>query len=935
MDNFFQVINSDEPIKCQGCKLNTKDYKKKVQSKKHNSIQINSENSDVLFITESNLSPALKLFFDKKLKNLFTYDVVSGIDCSLKKEFDYPSPVHPIFESCNNLHHIDISKYKVVICEGRSVYALTKSSDIKYYHDFTEIVFNQTYFLYNTQKNNKLIRVYPIPHRNDFLNEHDTGFKAVWEKNYFDFQLSKIKDYLSEYKDTYLKPYELIYLNDPNEFLQENLSYDGYLAWDIEVASNNKIISLQMFDDFKVTCITMSFDGVKGYYLPFDKIDKSLLKQFFSNKKGILANGKYDTKCLHNAGIENLQIADDVILMNKVLNTERMSNSIKALAWLIGMGGYDYNLDSYVSKYKISNYGDIPEKLIFPYATIDAIVTYRLWEYAIEKSKLQPEPFNAYREYIVPALEVFKSAELEGLSIDIDYLNKFNSELLREIEEVSEKIYAYIGKRFVINSLDELGDALKEKGLPPIELNKKNKYKTGENEILQWKKLGFVEIADLLSKFRELSTLRTTFVGNSGKKETTNNTVSNDFFQSSNTVVEENEPVVDGIVKFICKDNRVHPSFGVAMTDSGRASCNNPNFQNQPKQGGYAKRFRKIYYCPKDWYYGGFDYSGFQLRIAAIYSQDENMLDAFINRGGDLHSATAQIVFARNMTLDEFIANKGKQPYKKWRFEAKAVNFSFLFSGHFSLMYDNIDAWGEKEVTEYIEKNKLEILDIKNKTKHQLKVLTVCKDIQDQFFTLYPRLKEWFSNSHTFAIAKGYIDSPLGGRRHLPRLLFNATEDNKLRQKNLLNISLNSPVQNFEALTVYKAMTNIYNDLKKYNLKSKLVGSVHDEITHLIYKPEVKTVYEIAKKHMTIPTEIWGCPITAELGIGYVWGFDTEATEKNIDKFEKGNFIKVYYIDEKGKRQEYENIAYDVDDMTQEFNKKFSGIDIKKIEIIH
>jgi DNA polymerase I-like protein with 3'-5' exonuclease and polymerase domains len=935
MDDFFQVINSDEPIKCQGCKLNTKEYKKKVQSKKHYSIQINSENSDVLFITESNLSPALKLVFDKKLKNLFTYDVISGIDCSLKKEFDYPSPVHPIFESCNNLHHIDISKYKVVICEGRSVYALTRSSDIKYFHDFTEIVFNQTYFLYNTQKNNKLIRVYPIPHRNDFLNEHDTGFRAVWEKNYFDFQLSKIKDYLSEYKDTYLKPYELIYLNDPNEFLQENLSYDGYLAWDIEVASNNKIISLQMFDDFKVTCITMSFDGVKGYYLPFDKIDKSLLKQFFSNKKGILANGKYDTKCLHNAGIENLQIADDVILMNKVLNTERMSNSIKALAWLIGMGGYDYNLDSYVSKYKISNYGDIPEKLIFPYATIDAIVTYRLWEYAIEKSKLQPEPFNAYREYIIPALEVFKSAELEGLTIDIGYLNKFNSELLKEIEEVSEKIYAYIGKRFLINSLDELGDALKEKGLPPIELNKKNKYKTGENEILQWKKLGFVEIADLLSKYRELSTLRTTFVGNSGKKEIINNNVSNDFFQSSNTVVEENESIVDGIVKFICKDNKVHPSFGVAMTDSGRASCNNPNFQNQPKQGGYAKRFRKIYYCPKDWYYGGFDYSGFQLRIAAIYSQDENMLDAFINRGGDLHSATAQIVFARNMTLDEFIANKGKQPYKKWRFEAKAVNFSFLFSGHFSLMYDNIDAWGEKEVTEYIQNNKLEILDIKNKTKHQLKVLTVCKDIQDQFFKLYPRLKEWFNNSHNFAIAKGYIDSPLGGRRHLPRLLFNATEDNKLRQKNLLNISLNSPVQNFEALTVYKAMTNIYNDLKKYNLKSKLVGSVHDEITHLIYKPEVKTVYEIAKKHMTIPTEIWGCPITAELGIGYIWGFDTEATEKNIDKFEKGNFIKVYYIDDKGKRQEYENIAYDVDDMTQEFNKKFFGIDIKKIEIIH
>lgn len=935
MEDFFQVVNSGEPLKCQGCKLNTKEFKKKIQSKRHIPIQVNSKNSDVLFITERPLSNTLELFFQKKINNLFTYDVVNGLDCFIKKEFDYPSPVHPIFESCGNLKNIDLSKYKAIICEGRSVYSLTKSSDLKYYHDFTEIVFNQTYFLYNTQNNNKLIRVYPVPYRDEFINDSGSGFKAVWEKNYFDFQLLKIQEYLSSYQDTFLKSYDLIYLNDPNEFLQENLSYDGYVAWDIEVASNNRIISLQMFDDFKVTCITMSFDGVKGYYLPFDKIDKSLLTQFFSNKKGILANGKYDTKCLHNSGILDLVIADDVILMNKVLNTERMSNSIKSLAWLIGMGGYDHSLDSYVSKYKISNYGDIPEKLIFPYATIDAIVTYRLWEYAIEKGKLQPEPFNAYREYILPALEVFKQAEIEGLTIDIEYLNKFNSELLKEIEEVSEKIYAYIGRRFIINSLDELGDALKEKGLPPIELNKKNKYKTGESEILQWKKLGYVEIADLLSKFRELSTLRTTFVGNTGKKEQIVNDSLSSFFQSSDIEKDEDEPVIDGIVKFICKDNKVHPSFGVAMTDSGRASCNNPNFQNQPKQGGYAKRFRKIYYCPKDWYYGGFDYSGFQLRIAAIYSQDENMLDAFVNRGGDLHSATAQIVFARNMTLDEFIANKGKQPYKKWRFEAKAVNFSFLFSGHFSLMYDNIDAWGIKEVEEYIKSNELEIIQIKDKNKHQLKVLTVCKDIQDQFFKLYPRLKEWFTDSHNFARAKGYINSPLGGRRHLPRLLFNATEDNKLRQKNLLNISLNSPVQNFEALTVYKAMTDIHNDFKKYKLKSKLVGSVHDEITHLIYKPEVKTVYEIAKKHMTIATDVWGCPITAELGIGYIWGFDTEATEKNIDRFEKGNFIKVHYIDDKGKRQEYENIAYNEEDILQDVSKKFSDISIKKVEIIH
>jgi DNA polymerase-1 len=652
-----------------------------------------------------------------------------------------------------------------------------------------------------------------------------------------------------------------------------------------------------------------------------------------------LANGKYDTKCLHLAGVPDLQIDDDIILMNKILNTERLSKGLKSLSWLIGLGGYDKDLDIYVEKYKITNYGNIPEKVLFSYATMDAIATYRLWEYAIEQSKLQPEPFKAYREYILPALEVFKQAELNGVSINLDYLNKFNSELSKEIEEVSKTIYNYIGYKFNIGSLDELGSALQRKGLPAITLNKKNMYRTGEHELNQWVKLGYEDIAKPLLKYRELSTLRKTFVGNTGKGEE-ENTFDSSFFMTEfdlETTYKKSDDshVVDGIVKFICKDGKVHPSYGVAMTDSGRANSNTPNFQNQPKQGQYAKRFRKIYKCDKDYYYGGFDYSGFQLRIAAILSKDENMLDAFINRGGDLHSATAQIVFARNISLDEFITNKGKQPYKKWRFEAKAINFLFLFSGHYSLMYENIDAWGMEEVEQYISNNNLQIVDMFNKSVKELKILTVCKDIQDQFFKLYPKLKEWFAYNNSFARQNGYIDSPYGGRRHLPRLVKECSGDNKGKTKNQLNISINSPVQNFEALTVYKAMTNIYNDFKKYNLKSTLIGSVHDEITHYIYKPEVKTVYEIAKKYMYIPTDVWGCPITAELGIGYIWGFDMEATDSNIDKFEKGNFIKIYYEDDKNTLQEYENIAYNIDDITGEFKKKFPNYEIKDIQIIH
>ena len=88
----------------------------------------------------------------------------------------------------------------------------------------------------------------------------------------------------------------------------------------------------------------------------------------------------------------------------------------------------------------------------------------------------------------------------------------------------------------------------------------------------------------------------------------------------------------------------------------------------------------------------------------------------------------------------------------------------FLFSGSYSLMYENIDAWGMEEVESYISKHELKLLELFHKNDKDKKILTVCKDIQDRFFLLYPKLKEWFNTNHSFAKTNGYVDSPLGGR---------------------------------------------------------------------------------------------------------------------------------------------------------------------------
>jgi DNA polymerase I-like protein with 3'-5' exonuclease and polymerase domains len=93
--------------------------------------------------------------------------------------------------------------------------------------------------------------------------------------------------------------------------------------------------------------MTLTFDGINGYYLPYEKINKRILNQFFKNKKGILANAKYDVKALYLDGIKTCEISEDVVLLHHILNTQRRTNSIKSLAWLIGFGGYQNKLESY------------------------------------------------------------------------------------------------------------------------------------------------------------------------------------------------------------------------------------------------------------------------------------------------------------------------------------------------------------------------------------------------------------------------------------------------------------------------------------------------------------------------------------------------------------------------------------------------------------
>jgi len=308
------------------------------------------------------------------------------------------------------------------------------------------------------------------------------------------------------------------------------------------------------------------------------------------------------------------------------------------------------------------------------------------------------------------------------------------------------------------------------------------------------------------------------------------------------------------------------------MTQSLRSNCSDPNLQQIPKN----EMIRKMFIPPDDYVFMEADYSGFQLRIASIYSKDETMINIFKNKNGDIHSITAQQVFCRDMNIDEFLTKKKEFPYSEYRFKAKGINFGFLFglsAEGFKSVIEN--DWNDKDVDEFIEKNKLKI--VINYNNEEDKYLTVAHYIRETFFNTYSKLLQWIQNSKYIAYNKGYIDCPLGGRRHLPLLSFYkyASKINNKEKNHLENIAVNSPVQTFEAIMMYKAIINIYSEIKNKNLKSYIVGMVHDSLVLYVHKDEVSIMKDIIKENME-DLYSFDVPITIEIQVGNVWGFGKE-----------------------------------------------------------
>lgn len=275
------------------------------------------------------------------------------------------------------------------------------------------------------------------------------------------------------------------------------------------------------------------------------------------------------------------------------------------------------------------------------------------------------------------------------------------------------------------------------------------------------------------------------------------------------------------------KTGRVHTSFNQAVAATGRLSSNNPNLQNIPIRTERGREVRKAF-IPRDENHVllSADYSQIELRIIAEISKEENMLDAF-SKGIDIHTATAAKVYG--VAIEDVDSTQ--------RRNAKAVNFGIIY-GQSAFGLSQSLGIPRKEAAAMIE----------------------------QYFTQYPGIKRYMSDTMNFARENGFVETILGRRRYLRDINSANQTVRGFAERN----AINAPIQGSAADMIKVAMINIHKDMKEQGLQSKMTMQVHDELVFDVLKTEVEAMKKIITHRMktAIKTNV---PIEIEIGEGDNW----------------------------------------------------------------
>ncbi|MEC8273869.1 MAG: DNA polymerase I, partial [Bacteroidota bacterium] len=272
---------------------------------------------------------------------------------------------------------------------------------------------------------------------------------------------------------------------------------------------------------------------------------------------------------------------------------------------------------------------------------------------------------------------------------------------------------------------------------------------------------------------------------------------------------------------------RIHTTYQQAVAATGRLSSVNPNLQNIPIRSEKGREVRKAF-VPRneDFTLLAADYSQIELRLMAHLSQDEGMLSAFQN-GEDIHAATAAKVYQIDL----------EKVSREQRSHAKMVNFGIIYG---------ISAFGLSQR-----------LSIKRGE---------AKEIIDNYFLQYPKVKDYMDLSIEQAREKGFVETIMGRKRMLNDINSRNAVVRGYAERN----AINAPIQGSAADIIKTAMIHVHEAFKRQDFKSKMLLQVHDELVFDVHKSEVDIIKSLIKSKMEQAASLC-VPLDVEIGQGRNW----------------------------------------------------------------
>ncbi len=634
------------------------------------------------------------------------------------------------------------------------------------------------------------------------------GFKSIANrlKNNSFINTSSVE--ISEEKIS-KKKYNLVSKSEELDNLIRKIKKKGFCAIDTETNSLS-------IEDANLVGVSIAIDENSAYYIPINHKDlkdnkkvKGQINQgelikflkFIGHDKSILKIGhniKYDLRVLEKYDVQFESIADTMLLSYAIDNGVTKHN-MDDLAYLhlnhtnikykelVGSGKKEITFD----------YVDVHKALA--YAAEDALVTLKLYNFLNKRVKTENNNF-IYNEIDLPLVNTLCLIEKNGIEIDTNYLNKLSKEFEKDSLILEKKIFELAGKDFNIGSPKQLGEILFiDLKIHGGKKTKSGTFSTDVNTLSNLSDEGY-EIASLILEWRELTKLKSTYT---------------DALQNQATK----------------NYSRVHTSYGIANTLTGRLSSNDPNLQNIPIRTSNGRKIRKAFISGPKKILMSFDYSQIELRLAAEISGDKNFIKAFKNNE-DIHSSTASQIFGvDSRKLDSEMRRK-----------AKAINFGILYG-----------------ISPYGLAKQLSV------TNSEAKIYI------ENYFKKYPKIKEYMDSQIEFAKTNLYVETIFGRRCNVK----NINDKNFAVRGFAERQAINAPIQGTAADIIKLAMIELNKIIIKDELKAKMLLQVHDELIFEIYEREKDSSVEKIKfvmENTHLNFKDFQVPLLVDYGFGNNWG---------------------------------------------------------------